>query len=62
MAGAKSNPRDIAEELLNEINFDIYKTKKEIKAFIINKFPTYTSGEIDLIATNLNILMKEKWQ
>jgi hypothetical protein len=59
MTGAKSNPKEIAEDIMNEIDFEIYKTKKEKKAYIINKFPTYTMGEIDLILTNLEILIKE---
>lgn len=61
MAGAKSDTRKIAQDILDEINPEIYRTKKEVKAFIINKFPSYTSGEIDLIATNIIILKKEQY-
>jgi hypothetical protein len=59
MEGAKTNTKDIAQEIYDTIDHDIYKTKKEIKAYLINKFPTYTSGEIDLIATNFMLIKKE---
>ena len=38
MVGAKTNPRDIAMEILNEIDFDIYSSKKEIRNYKIQDF------------------------
>jgi len=59
MSGSKASPSELAQGIIEEIDFEIYKTKKEVKAFIIDKYPNYTSGEIDLIATNVWILMKK---
>jgi hypothetical protein len=59
MSKSKLNPKNIAKKIYDEINVEVYKTKKERKIFIIDKFPNYTSGEIDLISTNLEIMLRE---
>jgi len=59
MTGAKSDPIQMAKEVLEEIDTELYTNKKERKAFIISKYPTYTSGEIDLISTHLEIEIRK---
>jgi len=59
LSGAKMNPKDIAMEIYDKINFDVYRTKKERKAFVIGEFPHYTSGEIELIGTFLEIIHRQ---
>lgn len=62
LVGAKMNAKDIAMEIYNKIDFEVYKTKKERKAFVINEFPHYTTGEIELILTFLEIINRENGQ
>lgn len=60
MTGAKSDPLSLAKQIFEEVDTELYRTKKERKAFTIQKYPTYTSGEIELILTHLEILIRQK--
>jgi hypothetical protein len=59
LSKSKLNPKNIAKKIYEEIDLNIYKTKKERKIYIIDKFPNYTTGEIDLISTNLEIMLRK---
>jgi len=60
MEGAKIEYKSMVSKLLASIDLNIYKKKKERKAFIIQKYPTMTSGEIDILATLLEIELRKQ--
>lgn len=59
LSDAKLDYEGIATKLLKKIDTDLYKNKKERKAYIITKFPSYTSGEIDMISTLLEVEIRK---
>lgn len=59
MSGAKMDYRDIVLEVLKELDIDKYRTKKERRTYLIAENPTYTSGEIEIISTLLEVALRE---
>lgn len=59
MQGAKADFDKIVDKVYADIDRDIYRTKKERRAYIMKKYPTHTSGEIDMISTLLEIEIRE---
>lgn len=58
MAGAKLDYNDCVNQCMQCMGDD-YNNKKERKALIRSKYPTYTNGEIDLISTLLEIELRK---
>lgn len=58
MNGSKMNPKDMAKELYEKVNVDVYKKPKERRAWLTAKYPHYTGGQIDLIYTWLEMLIR----
>lgn len=59
MSNVKMNPKDVAKELYEELDIDVYKKPKERKAWIVSKYPQYTGGQVDLIYTWLEMLIRQ---
>lgn len=59
LSDAKLDYESIANKMLKDIDTELYKNKKERKAYIITKFPSYTSGEIDMISTLLEVEIRK---
>lgn len=57
--GAKLDYRTIGEELADEIDLEVYNRKKKQRAFIMEKYPTLSLGEIDLILTFMEIRLQQ---
>jgi len=53
--GAKMDYVKVAEDLLDEMDTEVYKTIKEKKLFILKKYPNYTNQEIEMILTAIKI-------
>jgi len=56
--GAKEDYKSMALTIVEKIDLEIFKSKKERVAFIRTKHPTLTNGEIDNIATFVEIIIK----
>lgn len=54
---AKQDFKKLAKKLYNEIDIEIFKTKKQRFAFVLSKYSNYTKGESEVIATFLEILI-----
>jgi len=59
--GAKMDYNKVAEELMETMDLNIYKNKKEKKLFVLKKYPNLTLGEIDMILTAMIIIEREKY-
>lgn len=59
MEGAKMDYDNVVDQIYEEIDTEIYRSKKERKAFIMRKYPVMTSGEIDMISTLLEVEIRE---
>jgi len=57
--GAKMDYEQVAIDIVAEMDLDIYKTLKEKKLFVLKKYPSYTSQEVDMILTAVKILEKQ---
>ena len=57
--GAKLDYESEAESILEEIDEDIYRTKKEKMFYVTQKYPNLTSGEIKNIMTAISIKERE---
>ena len=54
---AKQDFKALAKKLYDEIDTEIFKTKKQRTTYIMSKFANYTTKEIDIISTFLEILL-----
>lgn len=57
--GSKLSYRDIADECLTDPEFSKYRNKNEKKAYLVEKFPNYTSGEIETILALIKVKERE---
>ncbi len=57
--GSKADFEQIALDILDEMDTDVYRTKNEQKLFVLKKYPNYTSGEIEMILSALKIAIRE---
>lgn len=55
----KISYKDLAKDCLDDLEFDKYKNKTERKAYLLNKFPNYTTGEIETILAMVNVIKRE---
>jgi len=57
--GSKLDYKSVAIEAMQDENFVILRNQKERKAYLIVRYPNYTSGEIETILTIMNIIKRE---
>jgi hypothetical protein len=58
-SGSKLDYRSIAQECLDDEEFYKYRNKTEKKAYLVQKYPNYTSGEIETILALINVITRE---
>lgn len=58
-SGAKMDFEQVAIDILQDMDTEIYKNLKEKKLFILKKYPSYTNQEVDMILTAVKILEKQ---
>lgn len=57
--GSKLDYNSVAKDCIDDEDFYKYRNVKEKKAYLITKYPNYTSGEIDTILSLINVIQRE---
>lgn len=59
LTGSKLNYKSIAQDAIDDPEFEKYRNKTEKKAYLLTKFPNYTTGEIETILAMVNVIERE---
>ena len=59
-ADSKTNYKDLAKQIYEKIDLEIYKTKKKREVVIISEHPNLTNKEISIIGTYLDMYINKE--